>query len=184
MYSTNFSLNITWSILASIPQWIFYLISQADTHYGTPPEALKTAYNAAVFSDPELVECDCDWQVHVNGDCTEAIICHSACVSELRIKWLVRERIKSNLSHHRLSGGRQQLTCREGTTISINYLEQQWVCTEGDNCPPNIGGVIMGCPLDPPPVIPGNSTGRQGGRMNILSKFNRYFNASTVHRSV
>jgi len=88
-----------------------------------------------VLTDPELVECDCDWQVHVNGDCTEAIICHSA-----------------------LSGGRQQLTCREGTTISINYLEQQWVCTEGDNCPPNIGGVIMGCPLDPPPVIPGNST--------------------------
>ena len=47
MYSTNFSLNITWSILASIPQWIFYLISQADTHYGAPPEALKTAYYAS-----------------------------------------------------------------------------------------------------------------------------------------
>ena len=44
MYSTNFSLNITWSILDSIPQWIFYLISQADTHYGAPPEPLKAAY--------------------------------------------------------------------------------------------------------------------------------------------
>ena len=47
MYSKNFSLNITWSILVSIPQWIFYLISQADTHYGAPPEALKTAYYAS-----------------------------------------------------------------------------------------------------------------------------------------
>ena len=44
MYCTNFSLNITWSILASIPQWIFYLISQADTHYGAPPDPLKTAH--------------------------------------------------------------------------------------------------------------------------------------------
>ena len=66
---------------------------------------------------------------------------------------------KSRPLDHRLAGGRQQLTCRENTTISINYLEQQWVCTEGDNCPPNIGGVIMGCPLDPPDV-PGNSTGK------------------------
>ena len=44
MYSTNFSLNITWRTLASRPQWIFYLISQADTHYGAPPEPLKAAY--------------------------------------------------------------------------------------------------------------------------------------------
>ena len=62
------------------------------------------------------------------------------------------------LISRRLSGGRTQLTCRENTTLSINYLEQQWVCTEGNNCPPNIGGVIMGCPLEDPGV-PDNSTG-------------------------
>ena len=45
MYSTKLSLNITWSILASIPQWIFSLKSHADSHYGAPPEALKTAYS-------------------------------------------------------------------------------------------------------------------------------------------
>ena len=114
------------------------------------------------------MECDCDWQVHVNGDCTQAIICHSACVSELRIKIDLCEN-ELRLNSHRLPGGRQQLNCRENTTLSINYLEQQWVCTEGNNCPQNIGGVIMGCPLDPTDV-PSNSTGKMmTSAVNVLS---------------
>ena len=42
------------------------------------PSEVIYVHHFTVLSDPQLVECDCDWQVHVNGDCTEALICHSA----------------------------------------------------------------------------------------------------------
>ena len=73
-----------------------------------------------------------------------------------------------NCTLNRLSGGRAQLKCRENTTIHINYQEQSWICTEGDNCPPNMGGVVMGCPVNPPDV-PDNSTGNISPFLNAVT---------------
>ena len=50
------------------------------------------------------------------------------------------------------------IKCGEGQTLEIDYVNRRWICKTGNYCPPNMGGVVFGCPALPPPV-PENSTG-------------------------
>ena len=65
----------------------------------------------------------------------------------------------------RWPGGKAEITCTEGRTLDIDYANRRYICRVGDFCPPNMGGVVFGCPALPPPV-PENSTGE------LISPFN------------
>ena len=56
-------------------------------------------------------------------------------------------------------GGKAEITCTEGRTLDIDYANRRYICRSGNYCPPNMGGVVFGCPALPPPV-PDNSTGK------------------------
>ena len=59
-----------------------------------------------------------------------------------------------------VSGGKLDINCAEGQTLEIDYVNRAWICKTGNYCPPNMGGVVFGCPALPPPV-PENSTGEK-----------------------
>jgi len=88
----------------------------------------------SIPTEVDQVECGCTWQVHVGEDCTEAVICHEA-----------------------LSGGKMDIKCAEGQTLEMDYVNRRWICKTGNYCPPNMGGVVFGCPALPPPVPEGST---------------------------
>ena len=59
------------------------------------------------------------------------------------------------------------IKCAEGQTLEINYVDRRWICKTGNYCPPNMGGVVFGCPALPPPV-PANSTGELQSLLDFL----------------
>ena len=68
-----------------------------------------------------------------------------------------------------VSGGKLDINCAENQTLEIDYVNRKWICKTGNYCPPNMGGVVFGCPALPPPV-PENSTGE-----NIFDTISRMY---------
>ena len=120
----------------------------------------------------EQVECGCDdWQVYVREDCVQATICHSAYV----FRFFLRSRFGIGFFSYpcRWPGGKAEITCTEGRTLDIDYANRRYICRVGDFCPPNMGGVVFGCPALPPPV-PENSTGELRNPFILLKCLIKY----------
>ena len=73
----------------------------------------------------------------------------------------------------RWPGGKAEITCTEGRTLDIDYANRRYICRVGDFCPPNMGGVVFGCPALPPPV-PENSTGELSNPFILLKYLIKY----------
>ena len=73
-------------------------------------------------SDFDQTDCNCDGEILVNNDCSEAFYCLS--------KFL---------------GGGKSLKCAEGEILKVDLVDYKWSCTTDTEQCPGLGGFRVGC---------------------------------------